>query len=156
MNDSFIPRSSEVVIRPIEAADAAVAALLAHQLGYERSEHDISEWITTLPQRGESQAAFVACIDGEVVGWLEISIQHHLQSAPHALIGGLVVRDGYRNQRIGLRLCEHAEAWSWERGIPVRVTSRSTRPDAHRFYERNGYHFTKLSHVFEKHRPENL
>jgi GNAT superfamily N-acetyltransferase len=156
VNESFNPRSSEVVIRPIESGDAAAAAVLVQQLGYERSEHDIAEWITSLPRRNENQAAFVACVDGELVGWIEISIQNHLQSAPHALIGGLVVKDGYRNQRIGLRLCERAEAWSWERGIPVRVTSRSTRPDAHRFYERNGYQFTKLSHVFEKQRPANL
>ena len=33
----------------------------------------------------------------------------------------------------------------------VRVTSRSTRADAHRFYLRDGYTEIKMSKVFEKH-----
>jgi predicted N-acetyltransferase YhbS len=145
----------ELVIRPIQLADAPEVAVLAAQLGYERSSRDIRSWIESLPARCEDQAAFVACIGDEIVGWIEISIQHHLQSSPHALIGGLVVKDGHRNRQIGLRLCECVEAWTWKRGLTVlRVTSRSTRHDAHRFYERNGYQLTKLSHVYEKHRQK--
>jgi GNAT superfamily N-acetyltransferase len=67
------------------------------------------------------------------------------------MIGGLVVKQGVRGQRIGKRLCEEAEAWSRERGVSVvRVTSRSTRDDAHRFYLRDGYTDVKTSRVFEK------
>jgi len=147
--------SHELVIRPIEAGDAEQVAVLTEQLGYERSAREITEWIEALPARSEDQAGFVACIADEIVGWIEVSVQHHLQSAPHALIGGLVVKDGYRNRQIGLRLCKYVEAWTWERGLTVlRVTSRSTRLDAHRFYDRNGYTLTKLSHVYEKRRPE--
>ena len=155
MNGSATPHSPQLVIRPIELSDTEQVVLLTVQLGYQRSSPDIMAWIETLPTRADSQAAFVACIAKEIVGWIEVSIQHHLQSAPHALIGGLVVKDGHRNRHIGLRLCEHVEAWTWQRGLPLlRVTSRSTRLDAHRFYERNGYQLTKLSHVYEKHRPE--
>ena len=155
MNDSAASRNSELLIRPIELCDADQVSVLAEQLGYQRSSSEIKEWIRTLPSRSDSQAAFVACIADEVIGWIEVSVQHHLQSAPHALIGGLVVKDGHRNRQIGLRLCEHVEAWTWQRGLPIlRVTSRSTRHDAHRFYERNGYLLTKLSHVYEKHRPK--
>ena len=149
------PQTSQLIIRPIEPRDAEQVAVLTEQLGYHRSSSDIQEWIESLPSRADNQAAFVACIEDEVIGWIEISIQHHLQSAPHALIGGLVVKDGYRNRQIGLRLCEHVEAWTWQRGLPVlRVTSRSTRLDAHRFYERNGYKLKKLSNVYEKHNTE--
>lgn len=105
--------------------------------------------------RTETQIAFVACIEEQVIGWIEISIEHRLQSPPFALIGGLVVKDGYRNHRIGLRLCEYAEAWTWKRGLAtLRVTSRSTRTDAHRFYLKNGYSLTKTSQIFEKRRPK--
>ena len=143
------------MIRPIERRDAEEVAVLTDQLGYNRSASEIAAWIEGLLARAATQAAFVACIADEVVGWIEVSVQHHLQSAPHALIGGLVVRDGLRNRRIGLRLCEQAERWTWEHDLPVlRVTSRSTRRDAHRFYERNGYALTKLSHVYEKQPPE--
>jgi GNAT superfamily N-acetyltransferase len=145
---------SPLLIRAIEPQDAAEACLLIEQLGYQRPLGQVAAWIESIPQRAEYQAAFVACIANQVVGWIEVSIEHRLQSAPHALIGGLVVKDGFRNQQIGLRLCEHAERWSWQRGVPlVRVTSRSTRPDAHRFYLRNGYQLTKISHVFDKTRP---
>jgi len=145
---------SQLLIRVIEPRDASEAGPLIQQLGYQRPLDEVNTWIETLPQRSEYQSAFVACIEDQVVGWIEISIEHRLQSPPYALIGGLVVKDGYRNRQIGLRLCEHAEAWSWAHGVPlVRVTSRSTRPDAHRFYLNNGYQLTKISHVFEKKRP---
>jgi GNAT superfamily N-acetyltransferase len=143
-----------LLIRPIESRDAAEVCVLIQELGYERVQDQISTWIESLPSRAEQQTAFVACLAGEVVGWIEISIEQRLQSSPCALIGGLVVKEGFRGQQIGLRLCERAEAWSWERGIPtLRVTSRSTRTGAHRFYLRNGYRPTKVSQVFEKSRP---
>jgi GNAT superfamily N-acetyltransferase len=147
--------SSQLVIRPIEPDDAAEVCVLVKQLGYDRPLDEISTWIHSLKHRALNQAAFVATIVDDVVGWIEVSVQHRLQSAPYALIGGLVVKDGFRNQRIGLRLCERAEAWSWETGVAVvRVTSRNTRLDAHRFYENNGYRLTKVSQIFDKMRPD--
>ena len=154
VNDLTSPLTTELLIRAIEPRDAAEVSVLAEQPGYYRSVSDINSWIESLPTRAENQAAFVACVGHEIVGWIEISVQYHLQSAPHALIGGLVVKDGHRNRQIGLRLCEYVEAWTWDRGLSLlRVTSRSTRLEAHRFYERNGYQLTKLSHVYEKQRP---
>lgn len=150
-----VPREdSELLIRPIEPRDTAAVCELIEQLGYKREASEVADWISSLPSRSDTQTAFVACLEDEVVGWIEISIEHRLQSPPFAMIGGLVVKDGYRNRQIGLRLCEHAEAWTWALGLPtLRVTSRSTRNDAHRFYLKNGYTQTKLSHVFEKKRP---
>jgi GNAT superfamily N-acetyltransferase len=78
-------------------------------------------------------------------------MQHHLQSAPFALIGGLVVSHRVRSRGIGRLLCERAEQWTWDQGLhTLRVTSRSTRADAHRFYLRDGYAEIKKSLVFEK------
>ena len=153
--DNLNHDSSQLVIRSIAPHDAAEVCVLARQLGYERSVDEIANWIHSLKDRASVQAAFVAKLAEQVVGWIEVSVEHRLQSAPYALIGGLVVKDGFRNQRIGLRLCERAEVWSWETGVAViRVTSRSTRIDAHRFYENNGYRLTKVSQIFEKKRPE--
>ena len=147
-------KSYACTIRHIDVRDAAQVCTLIQQLGYERSLRDVVGWIESLAKNQEGQAAFVAELAGEIVGWIEISIQHRLQSAPYALIGGLVVKEGFRNQRLGLRLCQHSEVWGWQHGASViRVTSRSTRADAHRFYLRNGYGVSKISHVFEK-RPE--
>lgn len=144
---------SNLAIRQMEPSDAQAVSLLIAQLGYRRTSEQVIEWIAATGTSSQ-QAAFVACLSGEVVGWIEISIERRLQSSPFALIGGLVVKDGVRGQGIGRELCRRAEEWSWERGVEtVRVTSRSTRPDAHRFYVRDGYRVVKTSMVFEKDRP---
>ncbi len=102
-------------------------------------------------RRGRSQAAFVAERNSEVVGWIEVSLEHRLQYDSRGLIGGLVVRDGLRSLGIGRRLCEVAEQWARRQGVKkMRVTSRIAREDAHRFYLRDGYRQTKISKFFEK------
>ena len=148
--------AAEVVMRPIEPRDAQQVSLLSEQLGYQRAPEEVEAWIEQLrPDRG-NQAAFVACLGSEIAGWIEVSIEHRLQSPRYALIGGLVVKDGLRGRGIGRRLCEKAEAWSWEQNVSrLRVTSRSTRPEAHRFYLRDGYRAVKTSLVFEKNAPES-
>lgn len=138
----------------MEPRDTAEVTILIEELGYRRDEDEIAQWIEGMLTRTEVQIAFVACLGERVIGWIEISVEQRLQTAPFALIGGLVVKDGYRNHKVGLRLCERAESWTWERGLTtLRVTSRSTRTDAHRFYLNNGYALTKTSQIFEKKRP---
>ncbi|HEY2469822.1 MAG TPA: GNAT family N-acetyltransferase [Terracidiphilus sp.] len=147
--------TSQIAIRRMEPSDAPEVAILIKELGYERDRDQVAQWIESMLARIETQIAFVACLGGQVIGWIEISIEHRLQSPPFALIGGLVVKDGYRNHKLGKSLCEHAEAWTWEQGLTtLRVTSRSTRTDAHRFYLRNGYTLTKISQIFEKNQPK--
>ncbi len=144
-------------IRPIQPADATAAAELSGQLGYPSTPEQLSERIAVLTDCANSQAVFVATLTEapgstpKIVGWIEVAITRHLQSDPFVLLGGLVVQEGHRGLGIGRRLCEKAESWTLEQGINIlRVTSRSSRPDAHRFYLRDGYVETKLSKVFEK------
>jgi GNAT superfamily N-acetyltransferase len=142
---------SVVTIRAIAAGDAVAACELTRQLGYERTPAQISGWIAGLAGREREQQAFVACRGDEVIGWIEVAMQRHLQSDEFALIGGLVVKDGARSSGVGGQLCRHAERWAAECGVKaMRVTSRSTREAAHRFYERDGYERVKMSVVFEK------
>jgi GNAT superfamily N-acetyltransferase len=142
--------SDRVNIRPICRDDAIAVAELAAQLGYERTPEQVRRWVDGLDSRPE-QAAFVAELDGKIVAWIDVSLVWHLQSDVFGLIGGLVVRDGVRGGGIGRRLCERAEDWSRSHGArKIRVTSRSTREAAHRFYLRDGYQQTKISMVFEK------
>lgn len=85
------------------------------------------------------------------MGWVDVSLEHRLQSEIFGFIGGLVVKDGLRSLGIGCRLCQKAEEWAHRKGAnKIRVTSRSTREAAHRFYLREGYRQTKISMVFEK------
>lgn len=140
----------EVDLRPMGVADAGAVAELAAQLGYKRSAGQVRAWIEGLSER-PGQAAFVAELGGEVVGWIEVSLEWRLQSEVFGFIGGLVVKEGVRGGGIGRRLCERAEQWSREQGArKIRVTSRSTREAAHRFYLRDRYRQVKVSMVFEK------
>jgi GNAT superfamily N-acetyltransferase len=142
-----------IEIRPMRPVDAEAVAQLTNQLGYERTRQQIADWIAWLHENSAEQAAFVACLKNEVVGWIEVSIERRLQSDPFGMIGGLVVSESVRGHSIGRQLCQRAEQWTWDQGLDtLRVTSRSTRAGAHRFYLRDGYHEVKTSLVFEKHR----
>jgi len=141
----------QVTIRQVMPGDAAVVAELNGQLGYPATVDEIRERIEALQGQDAVRTVLTACLGDEVVGWVDVALSLHLQSPECALIGGLVVRDGMRGLGIGKRLCEAAEAWSREKGVSrIRVTSRSTRTDAHRFYLRDGYAEVKTSRVFEK------
>lgn len=141
-------------IREMRAEDAVAVAELTAQLGYPRAADEVRKWIDGLASASHRQAAFVACVGPAVAGWIEVSLERRLQSPEFALIGGLVVSHEYRGHGIGRKLCVRAEEWSWDHGAAkLRATSRSTRADAHRFYQREGFEPVKTSMVFEKKRP---
>ena len=72
----------ELVVRPMEPRDAEAVTGLIVQLGYDRPLDEVVGWIEGLePDRG---AAWVACLGAEVVGWIEVSLQSHLATAPYA------------------------------------------------------------------------
>lgn len=139
-----------LTIRRVEVNDAAAVAELSGQLGYPVTTAEIAERIAWVSNH-DAQVALVACVGSQVAGWIEAIVERHLQSQPFALITGLVVRDEMRGLGVGKKLCEEVERWAREQGLGVvRVTSRSTREAAHRFYLRDGYKLTKTSSVFEK------
>lgn len=143
-----------LTVREMEPGDAEEVSLLVQQLGYQRTPEQVAAWIAGTHKEPASRQAYVACLGAEIAGWVAISVEHPLQSAAYALIGGLVVKDGMRGHGIGRSLCAQAEAWAWDQGVErLRVTSRSTRLDAHRFYLRDGYRQLKTSLVFEKDAP---
>ena len=141
----------EVVTRVIAIEDAHAVAELSGQLGYDTCATRIADRIASILPLSDDHMALVACVGGQIVGWVEAEVARHLQSEPHSVITGLVVRDGARSLGVGSRLCAEGEEWSLQRGITVlRVTSRMTRERAHRFYLREGFVQTKTSAVFEK------
>ena len=139
-----------VSIRPIREEDASAAASLCTQLGYPTDEAAVLERMRQIPGDAH-RAVLVACLDGEVVGWIDLSVEYHLQSEPAALIGGLVVSESARGRGIGLQLCRAAEDWTRAQGVVrMRVRSNAIRERAHAFYLRDGYGRVKTSAVFEK------
>ncbi|MDE1177878.1 MAG: GNAT family N-acetyltransferase [Edaphobacter sp.] len=140
-----------LTIRGITMDDAVEVAALSCQLGYESTAEDLRRRLEEILPLKDDHGIFIASLGDEVVGWGESEIMRHLQSDAHALITGLVVKDGIRSMGVGSRLCEAIESWVKGRGVAViRVTSRSIRERAHRFYLREGYTEIKISKVFEK------
>jgi GNAT superfamily N-acetyltransferase len=130
-----------------------MAARLSTELGY---PVDARALLTRMQQMAgdRNRAVLVACLDGEVVGWIDLSVEYHLQSEPAALIGGLVVAEAVRGRGIGRQLCAAAEDWACGLGIArLRVRSNAVRERAHAFYLRDGYTRVKTSAVFEKRLP---
>jgi predicted N-acetyltransferase YhbS len=137
-------------IRSIQQDDAEAAAALCTQLGYPADGTAVLERLKRIAEERDHDV-LVYCIDGAVVGWIDLSIEYHLQSEPAALIGGLVVAESARNQGIGRQLCRAAEEWAQARALSrIRVRSNAIRERAHTFYLRDGYARVKTSAVFEK------
>jgi GNAT superfamily N-acetyltransferase len=143
-------REQEVSIRRMTISDAAVAAELSGELGYPVTRECMEERLrrfATLPDH----VVLAACLREQVVGWVDVSVTQHLQTAMYGEIGGLVVSEKCRSHGVGQKLLEAAEQWIAARGIgTVAVRSRSTRERAHAFYLRHGYAQVKTSVVFRK------
>lgn len=142
--------TGQVYIRPISVDDAAAIASLSGELGYPAEAEVMARRVrSVLSTKG--QTAFAGVLQAEVVGWIEVALSFHLQSEPHAVIGGLVVRSDVRSLGVGAALCARAEQWAREQGVTVmRVRSQVARERAHKFYENLGYKRVKTSAVFEK------
>ncbi|MET7253411.1 GNAT family N-acetyltransferase [Dyadobacter fermentans] len=89
---------------------------------------------------------FLAELDGKPIGIVSCHIQpllHH--AALVSEIQEMYVEPEYRSQQVGKALMEHVTAFAKGEGaIQMEVTSRATREQAHRFYQREGF---EKSHV---------
>nr|WP_295927913.1 GNAT family N-acetyltransferase [uncultured Dyadobacter sp.] len=91
-------------------------------------------------------AYFLAEHDGHPVGMVSCHIQpllHH--AALVSEIQEMYVRPTYRSRQVGKAMMDHVTAFAKGEGaIQIEVTSRATREQAHRFYQREGF---EKSHV---------
>jgi GNAT superfamily N-acetyltransferase len=139
-----------IVIRRMTAADLPRVAALAGQLGYPSTVVEVERRFAPLLE-SPSDTVLVAADGPEVTGWIHVGLVFSLAVSDTALIGGLVVDERHRSERIGAELVAAAEAWAREHGArTMTVSSRVTREGAHRFYLREGYELSKTSHVFAK------
>lgn len=141
---------SHLEIRPVRLDDAEAAARLTGELGYPIDADSMRRRLEPLLQLPD-HAVFVAVRSGTVIGWVHAAVVMHLQSEPRVEIGGLVVTESARGQRVGAQLVSRTEQWARQRGLAAMlVRSQIKREDAHRFYLREGYERTKTSAVFTK------
>lgn len=144
----------QVTFRLATRADMPVmiAMLADDALGAKREQY-----VEPLPQvyydafdaidRDPNNELIVACLDGNVIGMLQLTYVPSLsyQGGWRATVESVRVDTALRGQGIGRQLM----LWTIERARArnchlVQLTSHKTRADAHRFYERLGF---EMSHV---------
>ena len=135
-----------VLIRAIELGDVgdavrvAMASMTSPQ--FEDPENVAAYWAAVERTRGAGGEVFVAVSDGEVVGLCQVMILAHFQRTGGwcGEVETVHVRADQRGRGVGAALLVAAEALARERGCyRIQLTSNLVRPDAHRFYERQGY-----------------
>lgn len=127
---------------------------LCAQLGYPVPADELERRLEILG-RDPDQVVLVGVIEGKVVGFGQARLVRGLVYSVRNEIAALVVDEKLRSKGIGRQLLEALEAWGKVRGCPsLRVSSQMARKEAHRFYEREGYVRTKISHIYEKKEPE--
>lgn len=138
-------------IRQAREQDCAELARLAGQLGYAASEDTMRKRLQRLLS-SSTDAVFVAeTADGGLAGWIHGVLSQVLESDYRVEIAGLIVDERFRQKGVGRDLVERVEHWGVEHGVEqASVRCRTTRADAHRFYESLGYTQAKTQIVFRK------
>lgn len=136
-------------IRPIKETDTTAIRLLSVQLGYKLSPEETLENIGEVLSN-KDQAAFVACIDNSIIGWIHIFRTVRLESKSFIEIGGLIIDEKYRHRGIGKLLINSAIELAKEKNIKkIRVRCNKKRIEAHQFYKMLGFKEFKEQKVFE-------
>ena len=139
-----------VFIRIAQKEDLPTLLALSTQLGYPVLQGEFAarlDRVLSLPDH----TILVAETGGRVVGWVHGMLRYLLVEETQVFIGGLVVNEAHRNQRIGEKLMAAIEEWGRGLGAgEVCVYSNVIRERAHKFYERIGYESLKTSKVFKK------
>jgi GNAT superfamily N-acetyltransferase len=123
-----------------DAVRLAMASMTYPQ--YEDPDDVGAYWAAVERTRVMGGDVLVAEIDHEVVGLCQVMVLAHFQHTGGwcCEVETVHVRADVRNRGVGTALLEAAEALARERGCyRIQLTSNITRPDAHRFYERQGY-----------------
>lgn len=138
-----------VQIREISEKDAESVATLSIQLGYESDIKQTSARIKSINNSNEN-CAFIALIDGKVVGWIHCFYTLRVESDPFVEIGGLIVDENYRNLKIGKQLIENVNLWAKKHQVKkLKVRCNIKRTESHRFYEQIGFKENKRQIAFE-------
>lgn len=137
-------------IRRARKTDVPRLAELSGELGYPTTTKEMRERFAQIgpPSR---HAVFVAALDGEVIGWIHVSVTPLLEVELRAEVNGLIVAEGRRSSGAGAKLLDAAEAWARSRSCKgMSVRSNVIRDRAHAFYERLGYLHIKTQKAFRK------
>jgi GNAT superfamily N-acetyltransferase len=138
-----------LTLRLLQSTDADALVALLPDLGYGATADQLVRRLDGL-RAWPDQEAFVAEIDGIVVGLCQVQGVRLLVSDGYAEIQALVVSAARQGEGLGKQLVAHACAWAFARGYGrVRLRSNVAREEAHAFYEHLGFEKAKASYAFE-------
>lgn len=136
------------IIRTATVADAASIARLSGQLGYPANEETVVENLHQLRENNTGEV-WVCEQNSTVAGFLYGQQLIDLSSGIYYEVMALVVDENYRSRGIGAEMMKVVIAKCKSEKINQLVLrSRTTRKDAHRFYEKLGFVEIKEQKVF--------
>lgn len=140
---------SNIEIRRIKETDEKTIQRLSDELGYPLSLELTKENIRQI-NADNNQIAFVAELEGEIVGWIQFQKRVLLVSNPFAEIVGLIVDSKYRKKKVGRSLVQKGIYWAEQENIhKIRVRSNVIRNESHGFYKSIGFMETKQQKVYD-------
>jgi len=137
-------------VRLAGPADAEAVVGLIQQLGYDVSQgHHVSLMRAML--HNQNHAIFVADLDNEVVGYLNVNFRPFLRYAELiATIDELCVDERFRRHGVGRLLIETALQLARTRGAHhLELTTNKRRVDALDFYRSLGFDMTSYKLVMD-------
>ncbi len=141
---------SKVSIRRAAPADSNRITELCLQLGYETFNTEVHERLLKIVNKDDT-ALFAAELNGQVVGWIQVSIRSAIETGEVAEITGLVVDESVRGKGIGKSLVIKTEEWAESKGYSsIRVRTNVKRTETHLFYKGIGFEENKKQTVFQK------
>jgi len=132
------------------SSDLEAVRTLSLQLGYDITPELLRAQFERVA--GASEHYLVVALEGErIVGWMHAFGTQLLYYEPYVEIGALVVDEAARRSGLGTALLRAAEDWGRGHGYAeVRVRSRLSRDEAHRFYVQLGYEKEKAQYTFTR------
>lgn len=103
-----------VRVRPLRREDLPAYLALRRELWPEAGEEGVEALL-----EGLRQAAFVAEVEGELLGFVEVGLRPYAEgceTSPVGYLEGWYVRPPWRRQGVGRALVERAEAWARAQG----------------------------------------
>ena len=99
----------------------------------------------------EAAAVFVAQHRAELLGLCTAYLElNSVRFGPRCWVEDLAVSPKHRSQGVGKALLDEARDWARKRGAShLELDSGDARPDAHRFYEREGPSWTSRCFAWE-------
>ena len=136
-------------IRRSKPEDAQAVSRLTSLLGFETSTDGVRSRLERFAD-DDTHRVLVAEEDGQALGWIHVSLRASVESDTWSEILGFVVAESARGRGIGKALLQAACEWATRQGAGrLRVRSRESREDSHRFYEAQGFRFVKMQRVMD-------